>query len=133
MELNELYDLAEREGITVDCFDLKFNKCFSVRDGGGNYYIGIDPLALTSHADEKVELAHELGHCETGTFYLRNASALIRSKCEHRANKWAIKKLIPEDELKEACRYCTNRWELAEHFDVTEDFMQMALDYYRAS
>ena len=77
-----------------------------------------------------MKLAHELGHCETGAFYNEYSKFDIRAKHERRANKWAIKKLIPEDELKEACTFCYNRYELAEHFGVTEDFMQKALDYY---
>ena len=83
-------------------------------------------------ADEKVKLAHELGHCETGSFYNRYAARDIRQKYENRANKWAYKKLVPQDELAEAClQGYREPWELAEYFGVTEDFLRGALKYYQ--
>ena len=98
--------------------------------GQGKCFVAIDPFKIENTADEKVKLAHELGHCETGAFYNEYSKFDIRAKHERRADKWAIKKLVPEDELKEACTFCNNRYELAEHFGVTEDFMQKVLDYY---
>ena len=85
-------------------------------------------------ADEKVKLAHELGHCETGSFYNRYAARDIRQKYENRANKWAYKKLVPQDELAEAClQGYREPWELAEYFGVTEFFLRNALEFYRNS
>lgn len=131
MNLTTLYDIAALDNIPVFSFDM--NKCESISLlHEGNCYIAIDPFKIESTADEKVKLAHELGHCETGAFYNVYAVCDIRAKHERRADKWAIKKLVPEDELKEACKYYVNRWELAQHFGVTEDFMQKALDYYRS-
>ena len=68
----------------------------------------------------------------TGSFYNKYAACDVRKKHENRADKWAIEKLIPEDELNEAfsCGY-TEQWELAEFFDVSEDFMHKALHWYR--
>lgn len=129
MTLTTLYDIAQADNISVFSFDM--NQCESMsllQDK--NCYIAIDPFKIDSTADEKVKLAHELGHCKTGAFYNEYAVCDIRAKHERRADKWAIKKLIPEDELKEACKYCVNRWELSQHFGVTEDFMQKAIDYY---
>lgn len=58
-----------------------------------------------------------------GHFYNRYAARDVRQKYENRANKWAIKKLIPEDELKQAIlQGCREPWELAEYFGVTEAF-----------
>ncbi len=39
---------------------------------------------------------------------------------------------IPKEEL-ETCfaQGITELWDLAEYFNVTEDFMRMAVDYYR--
>ena len=127
--INELYDIADTNNIPVDCFGMTDAESFSIVFNGKTIIV-IDPLVLKSTSDEKVKLAHELGHCVNGAFYNMYSPLDVRSKHEHTANKWAIKKLIPEDELKEACKYCRNRWELSEHFGVTEDFMQKALDYY---
>ena len=129
MTLNDLYDIAECDNIDVFSFNLEKTESLSLLLEG-QCHIAINPFKLINESDEKVKLAHELGHCETGAFYNTFSPFDIRSKHEHTANKWAIKKLIPEDELKEACKYCRNRWELSQHFGVTEDFMQKAVDYY---
>lgn len=131
MELMALYRLAEQEEITVDCFELKKREALSMMDTDGSRYIAINPLFLTDSADEKTKLAHELGHCQTGSFYNRWATRDVRKKHENRADKWAIKKLIPKDELDDAVADgCTEIYSLAEHFGVTEDFMRKAVCYY---
>lgn len=109
------------------------NECESISVlQDGNCFVAIDPMKLQSETEEKEKLSHELGHCATGAFYNRYAACDICERHERRANIWSIKKLIPKDELLKALDdcLCTNRFELAEHFGVSEDFMQMALDYY---
>ena len=96
----------------------------------GSCVIGIDCTKMTD-SQEKTQLAHEIGHCETGSFYSRYVQVDSRQRHENRADKWAIQKLIPEDELDEAvANGCTELWELAEHFGVTEDFMKKAVCWY---
>ncbi len=129
MTLTNLYDIAEIDAIRIYSYDLDENESMSLFQDG-NYYIAIDPLMLRSEVDEKVKLAHELGHCITGALYNEYSSLDIRAKHERRADKWAIKKLVPKNELEAACKFCTNRWELSEYFGVTEDFMQKAIDFY---
>lgn len=109
------------------------NECESISVlQDGNCFVAIDPMKLQSETEEKEKLSHELGHCATGAFYNRYAACDICERHERRANIWSIKKLIPKDELLKALDdcFCTNRFELAEHFGVSEDFMQMALDYH---
>ena len=67
-KLEELYRLAEAHHIPVYCFPLPRCQALSVMDAEGDCQIGIDPMQLESEADEAVKLAHELGHCETGSF-----------------------------------------------------------------
>lgn len=50
---------------------------------------------------------------------------------EFRADKWAIKKLVTEDELIEAFENgILEIWELADFFGVTEDFMVKVCELY---
>ena len=131
MTLTELYDISESENVPVYSFQM--NECESISVlQDGNCFVAIDPMKLQSGTEEKEKLSHELGHCATGAFYNRYAACDIREKHERRANIWSIKKLVPKDELLKALDdcFCANRFELAEHFGVSEDFMQMALDYY---
>lgn len=131
MKLNDLYRYAEVSDIPVISFSMPLSESMSVLYGG-SYYVGIDPMKLRSETEEKEKLAHELGHCATGAFYNKYAACDIRERHERKADLWAIKMLVPQDELIKALNncFCTNRFELAEHFGVSEDFMQMALDYY---
>lgn len=130
MTITNLYNIATQDGIDVFPFELSQCESLSLLEGK-RCFVAIDPFKIKNNPDEIVKLAHELGHCETGAFYNCFSPFDIRSKHECSANKWAIKKLIPEDELKEACKFCGNRFELSEYFGITEDFMQKALDYYK--
>ena len=131
-DLLELYNLAEEHGTDICWFDLGAAESLSVLQSDGSCAIAMDPWRMSTLADEKVKLAHELGHCETGSFYNRWAACDIRQKHERRANRWAYEKLVPEDELRKAmqCGYC-EPWELAEYFDVTELFIVGAMDFYQ--
>ncbi len=130
MELTTLYDFAEQQGIHIECYDLAYIDSLSIL-ADGECYIGINPLILSLYAEEKIKLAHEVGHCETGSFYNENTPRYIRERCEARADKWAIKKLIPKDELIKAYKDgISDNFELADYFGVTEDFMRKAIAYY---
>ena len=131
MELTKLYAIAEKHGITVDRYDLKENQSVSV-NYNGQFFVGIDPTV--SGVCEKVCLAHELGHCESGSFYNIYSPFDIRGKHERRADAWAIKKLVPKTLLESALRQgYTSIYELSEYFGVTGEFMQKAIEYYKMS
>lgn len=131
-DLLELYDLAEAHSVPVYWFDLQVAESLSCRLNDGSSAIAMNPWSMTSLADETVKLAHELGHCETGAFYNRYSEFDVRAQHERRADKWAIKKLIPQDELAAAISDGhTEVWDLAECFNVTEDFMKKAISYYK--
>lgn len=131
MTLEDLYETAEAYHIQVDAFDLHTCESLSLMDADGSCYVAIDPFKLTSNADEKTKLGHELGHCETGSFYNQYSPFDLRQRHENRADKWAIKKLVPKDELNAARgKGYTEVWELAEYFGVTEDFMRKAICWY---
>ena len=63
-DLMGLYRLAEEQGVTVDCFRLGARESISIQEGE-ECFIAIDPFRLSSSQDEKMKLAHELGHCVT--------------------------------------------------------------------
>ena len=98
----------------------------------GRCYIALDPLAIGSMADGRVKLAHEIGHCVTGSFYSRSSACDVRERHEYRADKWAVHALLPRQELERAVKEgCTEVRELAERFGLTEDFIRRAAYVYR--
>ena len=131
MELGALYDLAEQENIEVIWFPMAINGSMSIMDDNGACYIGMDDAVRDGGIQERVHLIHELGHCVTGSFYNRYAAIDSRQRHENRADKWAVKKLIPVEALDDAiAEGCTEVWELAERFGVTEEFVRKAVCYH---
>ncbi len=129
-KIDELGRIANKEDITVMTTNCPECGSMSHMTLDGNCYIGIDRRKMTE-AEKTVYMAHEMGHCMTGSFYNRYSRFDVISRHEYRANKWAIKKLVPEDELIEAFENgIIEIWELAERFDVTEDFMKKACEFY---
>lgn len=130
-DLLYLYRVAEKKNIPVICFPLPENGSLCYQDENGNCYIGMDEHVLDGAAEERTHLGHEVGHCVKGAFYNRYAARDVRKKHENRADKWAIQKLVPVDELDEAvAEGYTEMWQLAEYFGVTEDFMRKAVCWY---
>jgi Zn-dependent peptidase ImmA (M78 family) len=125
--LTDLYRKAEELDIRVIQFPMASLRAVSTPDN----FIGIDPDKLEDR-EELVCLAHEMGHCATGSFYTSDATMLDRTRQEQRADRWAIRQLVPLEELKNLLRSGVHRWdEAAEHFQVTEEFMRKAVAFYR--
>ena len=132
IKTTELYRFAEKKGIEVYCTELPLSVSASVMSTSGNCYIGIDPFQIETEAEERVHLAHEIGHCERGAFYNPYSDLDIRARHELRADRWAIKNLIPFADFQQALMEgITELWELAEHFNVTDTFINKAVEYYR--
>ena len=127
MTLDDLYSIADKSQISVHHTTL--SDCASVSMRG---HIAFDENKFTSYAEEKTCLAHELGHCITGSFYTVFSKFDIKSKHGHRADKWSILTLIPSEEYFKLTRSDNppEIWELAEHFGVTEDLIKKAVYYY---
>lgn len=127
----DLYRYAESHGIDVNWFPLTATASLSVQLPDGSCAIAMDPWWMGTLAQETVCLAHELGHCETGSFYNPRTGFDLRQRHENRANKWAIRKLIPASDLDQAvANGYREPWQLAEYFGVTEDFMRSAICLY---
>lgn len=77
-------------------------------------------------------LAEELGHYYTSSGNILDQSLGNNQKQEYRARSWAFKEMITLDDFYSAFKAgCRNRYEIAEHLNVTEDFLEDALKYFR--
>ena len=131
MQLRNLYDLAKQQNIEVIAHAMPENGSMSVMLEDGRCFVGMDDSVRDGGVQERVHLSHELGHCVTGSFYNIYAAVDYRQRHENRANKWAIQALLPVEELDDAiAEGCTEVWELAERFQVTEDFIRKAVCLY---
>lgn len=126
---DDLYEYAESKNITVDFCSIPENKSFSVRMNFGDFIV-IDKGTMKNSAEERTIAAHEIGHCETNAFYDYDSSLMLRSKAEEQATRWAVKKLINKNEMAVLLKQGYEKWDLAEHFNVTEDFIEKAYHLY---
>ncbi len=128
--IEKLYIIADNNNIPVFNVSLKGLAALSVTDDLC-YAIGIDYAQIKNSADERVKLSHELGHCLNGAFYNIYSRFDCVAKCEYKADKWAIKKLLPQDDVITAInKGYTEVWQLAEYFDVTEELVKKAFWIY---
>ena len=131
MDIIDLYNFAKQQNIEVLQYPMRENGSMSIMNDNGSCYIGMDQSVQDGSIQEKVHLAHEIGHCATGSFYSIHTAVDSRQRHENKADKWAVKHLISVEDLDTAvANGCTEIWELAEHFGVTEQFMQKAVCYY---
>ncbi len=122
-------EFCEQNQIAVFDTALPLNRSLSGRLGGDSFII-IDDRAMTER-EKKTHLWHEIGHCATGAFYSPYTPLETRSRCENRANRWAVKKLLPKTRLEKAMQDgAVEVWQLAEYFNVGEKLVRFALQYY---
>ena len=74
---------------------------------------------------------HEMGHYHTNAYYNFESKFELKCRKEYRAQRWAVMHYLPLEELLDAThKGNTETYELAEYFDVTEEFIIAALDIY---
>ena len=131
--IESLYHIAQDAGIDVRKDAVGIDEAFALQLPDGRMAINLDPTRIRSAADERVKLAVMIGHCMTGSFYNENEDpAAVRNIAKVRARIWAVKKLIPKDELDKArSEGCHTFDDLAAYFGVTNAFVAVAIEYYR--
>lgn len=127
--MEDLYALAESQGVTVLQLPLPECKSLSLQQDGA-CYIGLDSAGMTA-AEEHCCLGHELGHCLHSGFYTRSSPFDLREQHERRADIWFIKRHIPENALAQLLRAGRGICEIADALDVTEDYIIKAYFYYK--
>lgn len=129
MNVQKLYTIAEKNGIHVDT-DMEMALPSAACEIGDFRHIAL--RKGLSEREVLVCFAHEIGHHKRGALYQIEAPCFTRGQCEYKADKWAVHSLIPLRALLSAFRKgCTTVWELAEYFDVTEDFIRRTVEIYK--
>ena len=131
MTIQSLYALAKQQNLEVIPYPMPDNGSMSVMLDNGKCFIGMDASVRDGDVQERVHLGHEMGHCLTGSFYSIHTAIDCRQRHENKADKWAVQQLIPVDALDDAIADgCTEVWELADRFGVTEEFVRKAVCWY---
>lgn len=125
-----LYDELNAMGVSFYHWDLDDDPAITL-EMGDKYAVFMDFANIQTRAEETVIVAHEGGHIATGATHKINSPCDLVEIHENRAQKWAIKKLVPKDKLDAAVSAgYTEPWQLAEYFNVTEEFMRKAMCWY---
>ncbi len=93
-------------------------------------------IAINKNIDTTVEkacvLAEELGHYYTSIGDILDQTKIENRKQEKRARRWAVDRLIKVEDFIDAFNAgVRNRTELAEFLEVTESFIEIALDHFK--
>lgn len=124
----ELLDEAAQNDVLV-----LENVHFESRSDG---LINEDVIGLSDTLETSIEkactIAEELGHYHTTVGDITDLTKSENRKQENRARLWAYKRMITLDKLISAWEHgYGNRHEIAEYLEVTEKFLQEAIDAYR--
>lgn len=94
-------------------------------------------IQLNKHIKIQTErtcvLAEEFGHYHTSAGDILDQANSVSRKQELIARRWAYNKLVPLPKIVSAHQqYLSNNYELADFLDVTEEFLEDALNWYKS-
>ena len=96
-----------------------------------NYDIFINPEKSKTISAFQTKLIHEWGHCSTGSTHHINSPFELIEKNEFKANRASFERFLPFADIKKAVNEgLTEYWELAEYFNIEEEYIRQAIHYY---
>lgn len=129
-EVTDLYDDLQNVGATLCLYPIGFVDAATL-EMNKQYAVFVDPSYFSTVMKMKEAIAHEIGHCATGCTHKVSSPLDLVAKHEYKANRWAIEKYLPFEAINSAMKKgCTEPWELADYFNVSEEFIRKAIRYY---
>ena len=116
-DLNDLYNELEQYNIPVVKVDFQKKKAGIITDGVDTV-IAVDYKKIENSKQEKMIIAEEKAHYETGALYPLNADKTTMDKMEYKARKKVYNELIPFSQLKEMCEKHFSISELSDYFGI---------------
>jgi hypothetical protein len=116
-DLIDLYNELEKYNIPVVKVDFQ-NKKAGIITNGQDTVIAVDYKKIENSKEEKMIIAEEKAHYETGALYLLNADKTTIDKMEYKANKKVYNELVPFNKLKELCEKHLSVAELSDYFGI---------------
>lgn len=131
--LSQLYNKIIENNIFL--FDYRIPNNIGVTvEMEGSYGVFVDFNKIETLYDEFKCVAHEYGHCISGSTHKLISKFDLIEKHEYRANKSAILELLPPDKIDEAINAgCKELWEISEYLDMPQDFVEKAIGFYKGN
>lgn len=127
-EYEKLLDDADKQHVIVtEKFDLSDTRLKGLYCDA---FIAIDKKL--TEADKVCVLAEELGHHATTYGNIIDQSSVMNRKQERRARVWAYYLMLQFEDIIRAYEHgCQSRYDIAEYLNVSEEFLQNAINYYK--
>lgn len=125
MRYDDWVAYANQKGVSV--VELPLDYCSGMIVGNT---IGIDSKKSTT--EKSVIMSEEVGHLETSVGNILDQGDVCNRKQEHRARRWAHNHMISQQDLVNAAKHgCRSAYDTAEFLDVTEEFLEEAIQDFR--
>ena len=129
-QLSDFYGYCKQNDVDVMPFAMLPRAACTVRDGQ-NYAVVLNFKRLHTVRQMRTAMLHESGHLHTGALHKVNSPFQLVEQNEYRADADAFRRCLPPDEIRMAMRAgYTEPWQLAEYFDLDEDYIKKALRYW---
>lgn len=129
-ELSDFYRYCRENSVDIIPYAGCPQPGATVRDQG-EYAIFLDFTQIRSTRLLKSICRHEMGHAATGALHKVDSPYELVERSEHRARRWATERDLSPEELQEAFSAGYQElWQLAEYFDLPEQDIAWALDYW---
>ncbi len=128
--LLSFYEYCKANDVDVMSYSRLPADACTVRDRG-YYCVVLNPVQLSTFRKVRTAAIHEEGHLRTGALHKVDSPYQLVAQSEYRADAAAFQRYLPPDKLRTAMRAgYTEPWQLADYFDLEEDYIKKALHYW---
>lgn len=129
-EISDFYEYCSQHQVDVIPFDRCPQPGATLRDRD-HYAVFLDFSKIRSTRLLRGVCYHELGHAATGALHKIDSPYELVERSEYRAVRWGAEHFLSQEAFHEAFQAgYTERWQLAEYFDLPEADIQAALSYW---
>lgn len=130
MNLIDIRNKIEDNGINIFPFGISDVKAVTI-EVDNRYGIFVNHNEISNTDEEFCVLAHEYGHCKSGTTHKLNSSFSLICQHEYRADRQSIIDLLPVSKIQEAIQNGSQTlYEIADFVDMPEVFVSKAIQHY---
>ena len=130
-ELSDFYNYCKDNEIDVITYSGAPQPGVTIRDDG-YYGVFLDFSKIHSARLLRGVCYHEMGHAATGALHKVDSPYELVERSEYRAKRWSAEHFLNADAFRQAfADGCTQLWQLAEYFDLPEEDVAFALQYWK--